>query len=242
MEEIMEEILKKPVIGLVPLYDEEKESYWMLPGYMKGLERAGAVPVMMPLTEDPEVIERLAEVFDGFVLTGGHDVDPALYGEEPLDVCGPICDRRDRMEAMLLEQVLKLNKPVLGICRGLQFLNVYLGGTLYQDLTTQHPSRIDHHMRPPYNRPVHEVIVERSSPLHMIMGKDKLQVNSYHHQAIRTLAPGLQAMARSEDGLVEAAWMPWKRFVAAFQWHPEFTYESDDSWRLFASFVVNCAK
>lgn len=231
----------RPVIGLVPLYDDEKDSYWMLPGYMKGLEEAGAVAVMMPLTEDAGVIAPLVDMLDGFVLTGGHDVNPALYGEEPIEECGLFCTPRDKMEHMLLAAALEADKPVFGICRGLQFLNVFLGGSLYQDLPAQHPDGLDHHMTPPYDVPAHEVAVEKDSRLYELLGKEKLEVNSYHHQAVKRLAPGLKAMAFATDGLVEAVEMPGKRFVAATQWHPEFSYRVNDSSRkLFEAFVEAC--
>ena len=232
---------KRPVIGLVPLYDDEKESYWMLPGYMTGLEEAGAIPVMMPLTENAEAIAQMTELFDGFLLTGGHDVDPALYGEAPIAECGAACTLRDRMEKKLLEQALQADKPVFGICRGIQFVNAHLGGTLYQDLPSQHPSEVEHHMTPPYDRPVHEVSVAKDSLLYQILGKEILTVNSYHHQAIRDLAPGLEAMAWSGDGLTEAVRMPDKRFVMALQWHPEFSCQvNENSRKLFAAFVNAC--
>lgn len=232
---------KRPVIGLVPLYDEIKESYWMLPGYMKGLEEAGAVPVMIPLTENPEIIGQLLELFDGILLPGGHDVDPALYGEKPTEACGELCTFRDRMERLVLKGALEADKPVLGICRGIQFMNVFMGGTLYQDLPTEHPGSVNHHMTPPYHQPAHETFVEKDSFLYRILGKDRLEVNSYHHQAIKELAPGLKTAASAADGLVEAIWMPDRKFVAAVQWHPEFSCQvNEDSRKLFQAFVEAC--
>ena len=101
---------KRPLIGLVPLYDEFKDSYWMLPGYMIALEEAGAIPVMMPLTAEEGAVSQLAEQLDGFVLTGGHDVDPAVYGEEKREVCGTLCQQRDQMEKLLLQEALWLRR------------------------------------------------------------------------------------------------------------------------------------
>lgn len=233
--------MKKPMIGLVALYDENKESYWMLPGYMTGLLEAGAIPVMMPLTDDRETICRLVDRLDGFLLTGGHDINPAFYGEEPAKVCGILCEERDRMEAVLLKEALRADKPVFGICRGIQFLNTYLGGTLYQDLPSLRPGGLEHHMEPPYDVPVHEVTVEKDSPLYEILGQESLPVNSYHHQAIKKLAPGLNAMACASDGLVEAVYMPERSFVMAVQWHPEFSWKTDvNSRKLFRAFVEAC--
>ena len=126
----------KPLIGVVPLVDETKESLWMLPKYMDGVTEAGGIPIILPLTSDASVISQLLDEVQGILLTGGHDVDPRIYGEEPIPKCGAACVERDSMEKELLDQALEKDMPVLGICRGIQFLNAYLGGTLYQDLPT----------------------------------------------------------------------------------------------------------
>lgn len=231
----------KPIIGLVPLVDEGRESYWMLPGYMRGVEQAGGVPVMLPLSDAPAAIETLAARCDGFLLTGGHDVSPALYGEETLPQCAVTCPGRDRMEKPLFEAALAADKPVFGICRGIQMINALLGGTLYQDLPTQHPSDTCHHMDAPYNRAAHEVALLPDTPLRTLMGQDSLGVNSCHHQAIKALAPRLSPMAVAPDGLIEAVWMPDRRFVWGVQWHPEF-FDADHvpSQKLFDAFVAAC--
>lgn len=130
---------------------------------------------------------------------------------------------------------------MLGICRGIQFLNVHLGGTLYQDLPAEHPTAANHHQTPPYDVPVHSVTLTAGSPLWTLLGKDALAVNSLHHQAIKTLAPGLAAMAVSEDGLTEAVCLPDKRFVWAVQWHPEFSFRvNEDSRKIFKVFIESC--
>lgn len=233
--------MKRPLIGVIPLYDEKKESYWMLPGYMTGLEAAGALPVMLPLTDNQEVIRPLMEQLDGLLLTGGHDINPGLYGEAALPVSGTLCPERDRMETILVDACLQADKPLFGICRGLQILNALLGGTLYQDIPSQKPGNIGHQMTPPYDRTVHGVSVTPHTLLSEITGKDKLAVNSYHHQGIKTLAPALRAMATAEDGLIEAVYHPGKTFAAAVQWHPEFCWQTDeDSRKLFAAFVRAC--
>ncbi len=233
--------MKRPLIGIVPLVDAARESYWMLPGYMQGVEQAGGLPVMLPLTDDAAALRRLADTCDGFLLTGGQDVSPALYGAAPTPQCNVTCPARDAMEAQLLDLALEQDKPVLGICRGIQFLNVHLGGTLYQDLPTEHPSAANHHQEHPYDAPVHGVTLVPGSPLQTLLGKDTLRVNSLHHQAIRALAPGLQAMAVSEDGLTEAVCLPGKKFVWAVQWHPEFSFKvNEDSRKIFAAFVKSC--
>ena len=154
----------KPVIGLVPLVDEGRKSLWMLPGYMEGIAGAGGLSFMLPLSGDEADLSRLFSLCDGLLLTGGHDVSPALYGQSPLPVCGACSPERDRMESILLRLAMAENKPVLGICRGLQFMNAALGGSLWQDLPSQHPSGISHHGAPPYDRPVHAVTVLPDTP------------------------------------------------------------------------------
>lgn len=230
-----------PVIGLIPLVDEERESYWMLPGYMKGIEEAGGIPLMLPLTENREHLAQLAELCDGLLLTGGHDVSPSLYRQEKTPLCGACSPERDQMESVLLQLALQKDMPVLGICRGIQFLNAFLGGTLYQDLPSQHPSEIAHHQKPPYHIPCHTVAILPDTPLSRLLEKDEIPVNSCHHQAILDLSPDLKAMAVSPDDLTEAAYMPDKAFVWAVQWHPECSHHvNEDSRKIFSAFVKAC--
>ncbi|MFR1039352.1 MAG: gamma-glutamyl-gamma-aminobutyrate hydrolase family protein [Clostridium sp.] len=233
----------KKLIGLIPLYDDDKDSYWMLPGYMKVLEACGALPVMLPLTTDPEELNDCFSLCDGILMTGGHDVDPALYAETAKKTCGIPCSSRDKMEAYLFEKALQEDKPVFGICRGVQLMNVLLGGTLYQDLPTEHPSKTEHHMASPYDRPVHKVTVKEETLLADIIGAGEHGVNSYHHQAVKDLAPKAEAMAYSEDGLVEAIAVPDKTFIVGVQWHPEFAFEKDPECRaIVQAFVDACSK
>ena len=228
----------KPLVGVMPLWDDEKDSLWMLPGYLEGLQEAGATPVILPLTEGREEIEHLVDICDGILLTGGHDVDPSVYGEEALNGTVLCCKARDNMERLVLEDAMQKDKPILGICRGIQLINALLGGTLYQDLPTQHPSDIDHHQTPPYDVPVHDVFIKKDSPLYDCLGSDRISVNSYHHQAVKDVAPCLEVMAESEDGIVEALYKPFYRFLWAVQWHPEFSYKKDDNSRkIFKAFV-----
>lgn len=237
----MMENAKRPLIGLVPLMDYQRASYWMLPGYMQGIEQAGGVPVMLPLTDDDAALARLADTCDGFLLTGGQDVEPAVYGAAQTSLCGEISPQRDAMERKLLTLARAQDKPVLGICRGIQFLNAALGGTLWQDLPVEYPSEVNHHQTGAYEAPIHTVRLLPGTPLADLLGKDTLPVNSYHHQAIHTLAPGLTAMASAPDGIIEAVYEPGKRFVWVVQWHPEFSYKvNEDSSKIFAAFVGAC--
>lgn len=235
--------MKKPIIGVTLLWDEEKNSYWMLPGYLEGLEEAGAIPIILPLAADGADIAQLADLCDGFLFTGGQDVAPQLYGEAMKPTCGELCPARDTLERELLNRALEQDKPILGICRGLQILNVTLGGTLYQDLPTEHPSEIEHSMKPPYDQAAHTVRILPDTPLAALLQKQELGVNSCHHQAIRSLAPSLVEMARSTDDLIEAMYLPGKTFVWGVQWHPELSFRTDeDSRKMFMALVTAVIK
>lgn len=203
-----------------------------------GWSSSGSLPIMLPLTTDEREIEQLLDMVEGVLFTGGHDVSPEIYGEEPLNHTVVTCKKRDEMERIVLNKAMERDKSILGICRGIQFINAALGGTLYQDLPTQHPSDVEHHQKPPYDVPVHNVHIVKNVPLFELLGKEELSVNSYHHQAIKELAPDFCVMAKSTDGLIEAVYKPDQKFLWAVQWHPEFSYLSDQSSReIFRAFV-----
>ena len=228
----------KPLVGVMPLWDEKKDSIWMLPGYLDGLKQAGASTIIFPFTDDAEELNRLIGLCDGLLFTGGHDVSPSLYGEAPLGDLVLSERKRDSMEKVALDIALSQDKPILGICRGLQFINVYFGGTLYQDLPTQFPQAINHRQSAPYDNPCHEVVLAKDSPLQRSLGLENVRVNTCHHQGIKRLAEPLIPMAKSSDGLVEAFYHPNHSFLWAVQWHPEFMFVSDDNSRkIFKAFV-----
>ena len=233
--------MKQPIIGIIPLWDDKKDSVWMLPGYARGLEDAGGAPVILPLTVSTDVLRRTAGLCDGFLFTGGHDVNPKLYNQEKSPRCGETCDARDLMEAYIFrESVLNQRKPALGICRGIQIFNALLGGTLYQDIPAEFPSSITHDVKgPPHDAPAHAVRLLPDSAIRRLIGKERIEVNSYHHQGINRLAGGLEAMALSDDGLVEAVSMPGHPYLRAVQWHPEFFLKDEASKKIFADFIEN---
>ncbi|MBO4789659.1 MAG: gamma-glutamyl-gamma-aminobutyrate hydrolase family protein, partial [Oxalobacter sp.] len=225
-----------PVIGVTPLWDAARKSVWMLPEYLDGVKATGGIPIVLPLDLSEEDADRMVELCDGFLFTGGQDVSPALYGTE--DATGTIVPspERDTMETVLLKKALQADKAVLSICRGLQFLNVFLGGTLWQDLPSQHPSDIVHRQSKPYSAPTHRVTV--TGDLKALLGKDVLEVNTLHHQAVKDLGKDLIPMAVAPDGIIEAVQLASKRFVWAVQWHPEYLFRTDpDSLTLFSHFV-----
>ncbi len=228
--------MRRPVVGVMPLWDEKKDSIWMLPGYLDGIREAGGIPFIFPLTEDMKEIGQLMVRCDGILLTGGQDVSPDMYGEEIREGT-ECCRKRDMMEMAVLDIAVSTDIPVLGICRGIQFLNAYLGGTLYQDLPSQHPSDVVHHQSAPYEAFSHDVRILNDTPLFDLLKSENISVNSYHHQAVKDLSDRLRPMAQSPDGLCEAVYMPDRTFVWAVQWHPEFSYRKDDnSLKIFKAF------
>jgi len=230
--------MKQPLIGVIPLWDEKKESLWMLPGYTLCLENAGAAALILPLTLKENMLKQYVDFLDGFLFTGGHDVNPQMYGKEKNSFCAETCDARDKMEAYIFnEAVINLNKPALGICRGIQLFNVLLGGSLYQDIPSEFSGAINHRQMPPYNVPSHRVNIITDSPLHKITGINCIDVNSCHHQGINVLAEKLEVMALADDGLAEAVFMPSRHFVWAVQWHPEFYPNNEISKKIFAAFI-----
>ncbi|HRU99558.1 MAG TPA: gamma-glutamyl-gamma-aminobutyrate hydrolase family protein [Ruminococcus sp.] len=232
---------KRPVIGVIPLMDYRKQSYWMLPGYFGGISEAGGFPVMLPLTSDQEQLIQAVEFCNGFLFTGGQDVTPSVYNENKTERCGECCPERDTMEAHLLDLALQYDKPILGICRGIQFINAALGGSLWQDIPSQHPSKLIHCQKPPYDKPIHDVNIEKHSPLYEILHTESLPVNSYHHQAVKELSPKLKCMAQAPDGLIEAIYAPEQSFLWAVQWHPEFSYLTDENSRkIFRELIIHC--
>lgn len=229
----------KPMIGVTPLWDAARQSVWMLPDYLEGIKAAGGLPVVLPLEMSESDANQMAETCDGFLFTGGQDVSPELYGMK--DATGTIVasPERDKLESLLFSKALQADKAVLGICRGLQFINVFLGGTLWQDLPSQHPSEIVHRQGKPYDVPTHQVTL--SGDLQALLRKNILEVNTLHHQAIKDLGSGLMPMAVAPDGIIEAAQMTGKRFVWAVQWHPEYLFRTDsDSLAIFSCFVEHC--
>jgi len=228
----------KPIIGVMPLWDDEKDSIWMLPGYLDGITEAGGLPVILPFTDKTDEIKQLADICDGFLFTGGHDVSTKFYGEAPIGDMIKSCLKRDKMEKVFLQIAIDSDKPILGICRGIQFINVALGGSLYQDIPLQYPTKTEHRQKAPYDVPVHTVNIIEKTPLFNLLNTTKLQVNSLHHQAIKQLSPELKEMAISEDGLIEAIYMPGHKFLWAVQWHPEYSYKTDsNSKAIFSEFV-----
>ena len=211
---------------------------YALSDYSQAILHAGGAPVIIPAAQDRKSLTRILSSLQGLILSGGPDVHPRCYGEEPLAGLGEVDDALDHMELMAAELAIEKNLPLLGICRGIQVLNIALGGTLYQDIPSQVPESICHTPKTDKAVNTHTVRIETGSRLHQIIGKPEIWVNGKHHQAVKDSAPGLVVTARARDGGIEAVEQPDKRYVIGVQWHPEGTWR-DDPWskKLFLSFV-----
>ena len=205
--------------------------------YIESLARAGAGMRWVELS-DPEQAVQDALTCDGLLLPGGGDMDPKFYGQERIPACGEPNLLRDAAEPPLLRAFLAADKPVLGICRGIQVMNAVLGGDLYQDIKPfEHLPHNDHWAK------VHTVTVRRGTLLSRILGQDTVLVNSQHHQAVDRVAPGFTLAALSEDGIVEAIEKPDAGFCLGVQWHPEWLSDADPAMQgLFDAFVNACSK
>ena len=206
--------------------------------YSQAILHAGGAPVIIPAAQDKKSLERILAALQGLILSGGPDINPRRYGEEPLAGLGEVDEALDQMELLAAGMAIERDLPLLGICRGIQVLNVALGGTLYQDIPSQVPAGICHTPHADKAVNTHTVQVEPGSMLNRILGEPEIWVNSQHHQALKAVARGLAVTARARDGIVEAVELPGRGFVAGVQWHPEGTWREDPfSQKLFGAFV-----
>jgi len=208
--------------------------------YCQALEVAGALPVLLPLLQLRDTQQELLGRLDGLLLSGGGDVEPRFFGQERLARLRSVDRLRDEMEMWLARQAVERDVPMLAICRGMQVLNVALGGTLYQDIKTQLPGALRHDFYAEYPRGHrgHALEVVSGTRLAHILGCTTLSVNSFHHQCLEEVASPLRVTATAPDGLVEAVELPGRRFMVGVQWHPEELIEGDPGMRgLFEAFV-----
>jgi putative glutamine amidotransferase len=231
----------RPVIGVTLGDGDEPGVHAMREDYIRSVEQPGAVPVVLPPVS-PGDVAVLLDRLDGLLLSGGVDVDPVLYGQDPHPKLGRVNRRRDDFELALTREALRRDVPILAICRGHQVLNVATGGTLVQDIPSTVEGAVEHDGSGPRFRLAHRVEVTASSRLFQILGRDTLSVNSSHHQAVDRIGEGLVVCARCpEDGVVEGLEMPGRRFVVAVQWHPESFWNRTESFRrLFEAHAEAC--
>lgn len=216
--------------------------------YLESILEAGGLPVFIPLTDDKSVLREIFDSLDGLLIPGGEDVHPRFYGELPHPKLGTTSELRDSVEIQLIRWAYETNLPVLGVCRGIQIINVALGGTLYQDLSAQKHDELGHSVPDSasmWEAGAHDMSIREDSKLARVLGTKSIEVNSVHHQAVKDLAPGLISTAEAGDGTVEALEAPGKNFFLALQCHPEMLWQkaTDTEWlNLFRSFVQAAAR
>ncbi len=230
-----------PVIGLTTSRVNNSKGFptlTVMETYTSAVVRAGGAPLMIPLGLPSESLPSVVSRLDGILFTGGGDVRPQVYGSQDHSKVTLIDDDRDRVELDLFHLIHQSGKPFLGICRGIQMINVALGGSLYEDILDQQPGSLNHD-RSHYARNylAHPVDVVKDSRLENILGARQVEVNSLHHQGVRELAKGVVATACAPDGLVEAFEVPDYSFGLAVQWHPECLQEHQSMRDLFRAFV-----
>jgi len=229
------------IIGVSSNIDEDKKSNWIYNNYLESIVRAGGTPVILPAYSLISSVSKIYQAFDGFLLSGGPDLDSLTYGEEPHPLLDEVYPLRDAFEIALAQEVCRGNKPLLAICRGCQVLNVALKGNLYQDISPI--AKIQHRQKGPINRLCHEVKIEKTSHLSRLCHTDKLMVNSFHHQAIKEIAPELKASAWSSDGIIEAVEnkeTPLR--ILGVQWHPERLSAEHEEHQVLFDWLVNASE
>ncbi|MGZ8780946.1 MAG: gamma-glutamyl-gamma-aminobutyrate hydrolase family protein [Thermoanaerobaculia bacterium] len=232
----------KPIIGIgsdIQSPEGKREKVFTYLTYVESVRRAGGIPVLIP--PQAENADELMRELDGFLLAGGHDCDPAIYGEERHPTIEPMDARRQANDLALAEAARKHGVPTLGICLGVQVMNIAAGGTLIQDIDTQHHTEI-RHASEPEDRVRHDVIVEKGTQLASILPAVELNVNSSHHQAIRKVGQGLRVTALAPDGIVEGIEDPRHPFYLGVQWHPEDMPGEESASALFAAFMEAARK
>jgi putative glutamine amidotransferase len=237
-------MMTKPLIGLTTTRTTKRlnpPSYGTNLPYVQAVTAAGGLPVMIPSQLAEDDLDQLLARLDGVLFTGGYDIDPACYGHPQHPLAEKVDASRDHLETRLVQSLARSGRPFFGICRGLQIINVALGGSLYEHLPGQLPGNVhlENHARP-RDYLAHTITVHAGSRLEGIVGEGQRWVNSLHHQGVRDLAAGLQVSATAPDGLVEAFELPGHPFGLAVQWHPEELLGDLAMRKLFEAFIQAC--
>ncbi|MFZ5639122.1 MAG: gamma-glutamyl-gamma-aminobutyrate hydrolase family protein [Bacillota bacterium] len=231
----------QPVIGITCSLDQNTDRSYLAQYYVRAVEAAGGVPVALPALKNLSLIPHHLAGINGLLLSGGVDVDPAFFEEEPWPWGGEITPERDWYEIELVRQALELKMPLLAICRGMQVLNIAAGGSVHQDIGRGIRNPLKHSQQAPRWYPTHRLDIEPGSLLEGILQAESVRVNSFHHQAVKNLAPGFAVTARSSDGVIEAIERIDARFTMGVQFHPECMWERAPKFlELFKALVKAC--
>lgn len=240
----------RPVIGIScdfsdgnhpPFMGKEPTSFLRL-RYVRAIEALGGTPILVPVLNDHSSVRRILDRVDGVVLTGsGPDIDPAHYGERPRFRFRVMRRERTELEFALAREAMRRDRPLFGICGGMQLLNVAFGGSLVQDIGREIGRSVSHRQKGEGNRLSHWIRIHKPSRLFKILRQNRIRTNSFHHQSVRTLAPGFVASASADDGVIEAIEHPDTVFVLGVQWHPEYLYRRQmETRRLLQAFIKSC--
>jgi putative glutamine amidotransferase len=212
--------------------------------YVRSVQNAGGIPLLIPLGLSIAELLVILQRIDGLLLTGGGDIDPARFGGQSHPSVHQVDPDRDEVEIGLVKEAIRLEKPFLGICRGIQVANVALGGDLFTDIASHLPNSLEHEQVPgrPWEYLAHSINVEAGSRLAEILGGTQFEVNSLHHQAVSRLAGDFQASAYAPDGVLEAFELPGHPFGVAVQWHPEWLQDHPSMQALFKAFVQSAGE
>lgn len=240
--------MKHPLIGITldvepPKpggYSSERDWYAMRTNYCSAVSRAGGIP--MPLPHEPVYVEEYLARIDGLVITGGFfDVDPAMYGQQEVHKTVTTKDTRTAFEAAIVKGALKKNIPILGICGGMQLINVLCGGTLLQHIPDSIKDALEHEQKTPHDEPCHPILIDKESILFDIFRVEHLAVNSSHHQAVGKPGKNLMVSATAPDGVIEAIEHTEHPFCIGVEWHPEYLINAEEE-KLFEAFIRACMK
>ena len=210
--------------------------------YLKAVESLGAIPIVLPYVENADTLLSYVNLCDGFLFSGGGDINPQRYNQNVKSTCGEIHYKRDELEFNFFNLALQSNKPILAICRGAQLINVALGGSLYQDIEHEYKTDLCHRQSEAVNMPSHSVNVLPDTPLSNIVSSVRIVANSFHHQALKQLGMHLTPMALADDGIIEAVYLSGKQYLRAYQWHPERLCDTDsDNKIIFFDFIKSCS-
>lgn len=231
----------KPIIGITCGMREDKFAFLNYKN-IDVIKKAGGVPIVLPLVK--EECDSYLEIVDGILFSGGKDLNPMFLDEDPIPGIGATNIRRDEFELELYKKAIEKNISILGICRGLQVINIAAGGSIYQDLKNQFDGCLCHRQEgtPSYNY-FHKLDIVEDSELFKIYNDNAIYTNSFHHQAVKDVAPGFKIVAKARDGVIEAIESTDNKFVLAVQWHPELMYvEHEEHFKIFKRFIEKCKK
>jgi putative glutamine amidotransferase len=236
--------MKEPRIGLTVRYNLTNESFFLAKHYSQAVYACGGIPILLSLIPKKEYINSALDNVDGVLLPGGSDINPLRFGSDPHPRIGTVIDLRDETDLLVIEEAEQRNLPILGICYGMQIINVYRGGTIIQDIESEIPAAVQHESGEPRERLSHRLLIEKDTLLGKISNSETASVNSHHHQAVGKTGANLIVSARSSDKVIEAIEDPRpEKFVVGVQWHPELCFEWDGfSRNLFDAFLSRTKK